>query len=164
MSNILGPIVEPFYRKFHEWMRQQPANERVRCLDLGCVPYFFPGGIVSDELTQFGHRRMVSLNFPPQCTGRYWVLKLSHTRVYRSAKAYSQALFTGVDLVPVDSTLSYPSNANFVIQDINLGLDQYRDECHILQAAFISRGVWAFRLYLDEVLAHTAELTGTKFP
>lgn len=79
------------------------------------------------------------------------MLKSSHTRVYRSAKAYSQALFTGVDLVPIDSTLSYPNNANFVIQDINLGLDQYRDECHILQAAFISRGVRTFWLYLDEV-------------
>jgi hypothetical protein len=41
MSSILGPIIEPFYRKFHEWMRQQPADESIRCLDLGCVPYFF---------------------------------------------------------------------------------------------------------------------------
>ena len=53
------------------------------------------------------------------------------------------ALFTGVDLVPVDSTLSCPNNANFVIQDINLGLDRYHDECNIIQAAFISRGVRA---------------------
>lgn len=72
------------------------------------------------------------------------MLKLSHTRVYRSAKAYPQAFFTGVDLVPVDSTLRYPNNADFVTQDINLGLDLYRDECHIIQAAFISRGVRTF--------------------
>lgn len=68
-------------------------------------------------------------------------LTLSHARVYRSAKAYPQALFTGVDLVPGDSTQSYPNNANFAIQDINLGLDQYRNECNCIHAAFLSRGV-----------------------
>lgn len=69
---------------------------------------------------------------------------LSYTRVYRSAKAYPQALFTGIDLVPVDSTQNYPQNANFVTQDVNLGLDKYRDECNFIQAAFLSRGVCTF--------------------
>jgi len=101
---------------------------------------------------------MVSLCFPRYCTRRYRLLRLSHDRVYRSAKAYPQAFFTGVDLVPVDSSLSYPNNANYVIQDINLGLDQYRDECNIIRAAFISRGVRTFgnwRVDLDQAWADT---------
>jgi hypothetical protein len=86
---------------------------------------------------------MVSPDFIQQ-RKRYLTLTYYHTRVCRSAKAYPRALFTGVDLVPVDSTQSCPNNANFVIQDINLGLDQYHDECDFIQAAFISRGVGAF--------------------
>ena len=144
MSNILRPIVEPFYRKFHEWMRQQPVDEVVHCLDLGWVSHFFPDRIVSDELAQFWHWRVVSLDFPLQWMYGHLALKSSHTRVRRSAKAYPQALFTGVDLVPVDSTQSYSNNANFVIHDINLGLDQYRDDCNFIHATFISRGVRAF--------------------
>ena len=78
-------------------------------------------------------------------------MALMNSRAMDMAREFPEAEVVGVDLAPVPVDLdTVPSNCRFEIDDINLGLDHFKDSFDVVHMRLVGSGLKDFRKTMDD--------------